>query len=96
MVALTSDEVRRIARLARVGLSDAEVERLRDELSAILEHFTVLDEIDTEDVPPTAHSFEMANVQRADDVRPSLSTEDVLLNAPRTEDGFFRVRAVLD
>ncbi len=95
-MALTSDEVRHIARLARVALSDEEVERLREELSGILEQFTILDEIDTEDVPPTAQTFEMTNVERDDVTAPSHDREQVLANAPRREDGYFRVRAVLD
>jgi len=95
-MALTSDEVRHIARLARVALSDEEVERLREELSGILEQFTILDEIESEDVPPTAQSFEMTNVERDDVTAPSHDREQVLANAPRREDGYFRVRAVLE
>ncbi len=95
-MALTTDEVRYIARLARVALSDEEVERLRDELSTILDHFTILDEIDTESVPPTAQSLELHTVERDDELRPSLPVGEVLQNAPRTEDGYIRVRAVLD
>lgn len=93
---LTTDEVRHIAKLARLALSDEEVERYREQLSGILGHFQVLNEIDTTDVPPTAQSFEQANVERPDEVRPSLDPADALLNAPRVEDGYFRVRGVLD
>jgi len=95
-MALTAAEVRHIARLARVALSDEEVERLREQLSGILDHFTILNEIDTESVPPTAQTFEMSNVERDDVPRPSCSRDDVLANAPRVEDGYFRVRAVLE
>lgn len=95
-MALTSDEVRHIARLARVAVSDEEVERLREQLSDILDHFAILNEIDTEGVPPTAQSFAMTNVRREDAVLPSSPRGDVLANAPRQEDGYFRVRAVLD
>ncbi len=95
-MALTSDEVRHIAKLARLALTDEEVERYRDQLSGILDHFQVLNEIDTSDVPPTAQSFEQTNVERPDQVRPSLAPSDILLNAPRVEDGYLRVRAVLD
>ncbi len=95
-MALTSDEVRYIARLARVALSDDEVERLREQLSGILDHFSTLNEIDTEGVPPTAQTFEMTTVERADESRPSEDRDAVLLNAPRSEDGYFRVRAVLE
>ena len=95
-MALSSDEVRHIARLARVALTDAEVERLREELSGMLDHFSVLEQIDTDDVPPTAQTFDMTNVEREDTSRPSPDREAVLANAPRREDGYFRVRAVLD
>lgn len=95
-MALTADEVRHIATLARIALSDAEVEQLRGQLSAILDHFQVLNDIETQDVPPTAQSFDLSSVQREDQVHPSLDRSDVLRNAPRTEDGYIRVRAVLD
>lgn len=95
-MALTADEVRYIARLARVALSDDEVERLRDELSSILDHFSILDDIDTQSVPPTAQSLELHTVERDDELRPSLPIDEVLRNAPRTEDGYIRVRAVLE
>jgi aspartyl-tRNA(Asn)/glutamyl-tRNA(Gln) amidotransferase subunit C len=95
-MALTADEVRHIARLARVALSEDEVERMREQLSGILDQFAVLNDIDTEGVPPTAQSLDLANVERADEPRPSASTEDVLANAPRREDDYIRVRAVLD
>ncbi len=95
-MALTAEEVRHIATLARVALSPEEVERLRVQLSGILEHFQVLNDIDTEDVPPTAQALDLPSVQRADEVQPSLPRVEALRNAPRTEDGYIRVRAVLD
>ena len=95
-MALSTDEVRYIARLARVALSDEEVARLRDQLSDILDHFAVLNAVDTEGVPPTAQTFEMTNVLRDDETAPSSSREDILANAPREDGGYFRVRAVLD
>jgi aspartyl-tRNA(Asn)/glutamyl-tRNA(Gln) amidotransferase subunit C len=95
-MSLTDDEVRHIARLARVGLSSEEVERLRDQLSTILDHFQGLNAFDTEGVPPTAQSFDLTNVERDDASRESAPLDDVLLNAPRSEGAYFRVRAVLD
>lgn len=95
-MALTADEVRYIAKLARVALTDSEVERLGGELSTILDHFQVLNDIDTAGVPPTAQSFDLHNVERPDETRPSFDLEAVLFNAPRREDGYFRVRGVLD
>ena len=93
---LTSDEVRHIAQLARVALSDEEVERLRTELWSILEHCQALNDVDTDDVPPTAQSFSLVNVERADEPAESQPTDQVLANAPRREADYFRVRAVLE
>ena len=93
---LSHDEVRHIALLARLGLDEEEVEKFRAQLSNILENFEILQEVDTTDVPPTAHVVEMENVIRDDEVAPSFPQSEVLANAPREEDGFFRVRAVLE
>ena len=95
-MALTSDEVRHIARLARLGLSGDEVARFEGQLSAILDHVRALEAIDTEGVPPTAQSFELSNVEREDESRPSLDREALFANAPRREDSYLRVRAVLE
>ncbi len=93
---LTRQEVEHVARLARVGLDDEEVERLQAQLSNILENFEVLKEVDTEGVPPTAQSIPMSNVLAADEPLPSYPPQEVLANAPEQEEGFFRVRAVLE
>ena len=93
---ITDDEVRHIATLARVGMTDDEVERMRDEMSQILESFDILQQIDTESVEPTGHSVDLDSVVRSDEVTESSPVADVLLNAPATEDDFVRVRAVLD
>ncbi|MCL0088095.1 Asp-tRNA(Asn)/Glu-tRNA(Gln) amidotransferase subunit GatC [Dehalococcoidia bacterium] len=93
---LDREEVEHIARLARLGLSEAEREIFQSQLSDILENFDILQELDTGDIPPTAHVIEMENVIRDDEVAPSLAQDDVLANAPRQENGFFRVRAVLE
>ncbi len=95
-MSLTHDEVRHIARLARLGLSPDEVERFRDQLSTILDHFQGLNAFDTEGVPPTAQSFDLTNVDREDASRPSADRSEVLAGAPRTEGAYVRVRAVLD
>ena len=92
----TTDEVRHIARLARVALTDSEVERFRTELWSILEHCQALSDIDTTGVQPTAQSFDLVNVERTDEPAPSESTAAVFSNAPRREDDYFRVRPVLD
>ena len=94
-MSLTIADVEHVAALARLGLSEAEKERLRDQLSSILGHIAALNEVDTAAILPTAQVIELANVLREDEVRPSLAREDVLRNAPRQADGFFEVHAVL-
>ena len=93
---LTPKEVRHIARLARVGLSEDDVTRFQDQLSQILDYFERLQEVDTENVPPTAHTLAMHNVMRDDEARPSFDKADILANAPRCEQDHFRVNAVLE
>ncbi len=93
---LTPEEVRHNARLARVGLSDDEVARFQSQLSLILDYFQRLQEVDTENVPPTAHTLAMHNVMRDDEPHPSIDKEEVLANAPQREDDHFRVRAILE
>jgi aspartyl-tRNA(Asn)/glutamyl-tRNA(Gln) amidotransferase subunit C len=93
---LNREEVLHIARLARLGLTEAEITRLAEQLSNLLEHFQVLQKVDTEGVPPTAQSVELKSVMRDDVVARSLAPDDVLANAPRREDDCFRVRAVLE
>jgi len=95
-VKLDRAAVEHIAALARVGLTSDEIERMRDQLSAVLDHISMLEEVDTSDIPPTAQVIELSNVLRDDVVEPSLPLELVLLNAPRSEDGYIRVNAVLD
>lgn len=93
---LELETVEHIAALARVGLTHDEMERMRDQLSAVLDHIEMLQEVDTDDIPPTAQVIQLQSVMRDDVVRPSLPRELVLLNAPDQEDGYLRVNAVLD
>ena len=93
---LTPDGVKRIARLARVGLSDEEVALFQVQLSEILDYFQRLREVDTEKLSPTAHTLAMHNVMRDDEPRPSFDKEEVLANAPQREDDLFRLRAILE
>jgi aspartyl-tRNA(Asn)/glutamyl-tRNA(Gln) amidotransferase subunit C len=88
---LSREEVLQVAELARLGLTNDEVERLRDQLSTILNHISELDQLDTNAIPPTAQVVSMINIWREDVVRPSLSVEQVLENAPRQLDHFFLV-----
>lgn len=85
-----------IARLARVGLTEEDVDRLREQLSNILENFEILKQVDTTDVPPTAQSIPLQNVTKGDDVKDSLPQDKTLANAPRKEGQYFRVKAVLE
>ncbi len=92
---LSPQEVKHVASLARLGLSDEEVVRIGDQLSSILEHIAVLERVDTSSVTPTAQVTSLSNVFRADEVTPSLSRDAILANAPRHRDGFFEVDAIL-
>ena len=92
---LSIADVEHVAALARLGLSKEEKERLREQLSSILEHIAALEEVETGAVSPTASVAGLTNVTRADEVRPSLPREAVLMNAPRQADGFFEVHAIL-
>ena len=93
---LSSEEVIHIAALARMGLSEAEIEKAREQLANILENFEVLKEIDTNNIPPTAQSINLSNVMREDTPRESLAVEQVLANAPDREDDLFKLRPVLE
>lgn len=92
-MAITRDEVLHVARLARLALTDAEVERLTAELDEILEAVGIVSELDLTDVPPTSHPLDLVNVWDDDVPRPSLPLEDVLTNAPSAEGPLFRVPA---
>lgn len=92
---LSLEEVNHVAGLARLGLTDEERERLREQLSAILSHISALNQLETEAIPPTAQVVALTNVMREDEVRPSLPRQAVLANAPRQRDGFFEVHAIL-
>jgi len=93
---LSREEVLHIARLARIALTEEEITRLSGQLSNLLDHFQVLQEVNTENVLPTTQSVELRSVMREDVVEPSMPVEDVLANAPRREGEYFRVRAVLE
>jgi aspartyl-tRNA(Asn)/glutamyl-tRNA(Gln) amidotransferase subunit C len=90
-MAITRDEVLHVARLARLELSDEEVERFTEQLSAILEAVAKVSELDLSDVEPTAHPLDVVNVWADDEPRPCLAEEDALANAPDREAGFFKV-----
>jgi aspartyl-tRNA(Asn)/glutamyl-tRNA(Gln) amidotransferase subunit C len=90
-VAISRDEVLHVARLARLALSDEEVERLGAQLNAILEAVGKVAELDLEGVEPTAHPLDIVNVWAEDEPHESLPVEEALANAPDREGGFFKV-----
>lgn len=93
---LNRAEVGHIAELARLALSDEEVALYQEQLSAILEHFERLQELDTGAIPPTASVLPLRSVMRPDKPRAPSSRESILANAPAAEEGCFRVPAVLE
>lgn len=95
-MAVTLDDVRKVAYLARLGFSAEEEARLVDELNRILGYVEKLNELNTEGVPPTSHVLPISNVFREDVVVPSLSQDDLLANAPSRRGGYFRVPKVIE
>jgi len=93
-MAITRDEVLHVARLARLELSEDEVTRFQEQLSAILEAVSKVSELDLADVPPTSHPLEIANAWAEDTPHTSLTLEEALANAPDPEGGFFGVPPV--
>jgi aspartyl-tRNA(Asn)/glutamyl-tRNA(Gln) amidotransferase subunit C len=85
------EQVLHVARLARLALSDEEIERMSGELPAILEHVERMNELDLDGVEPTSHVVGLENVVRADEPRPSWDRDRVLEGAPDPSDGAFRV-----
>lgn len=93
---LERDAVVHIAKLARLGLTDDEVTALASQLGDIIGHFDVLNRVDTEGVEPTAHTLPLRNVMADDESRPSMEREDILELAPNSDEGYLRVRRVLE
>ena len=89
-------QVRKVARLSRLELTDAEVEEFTDQLSAILDYVEKMNELDTDNVQPLAHCLPVSNVFRQDCVKQSLGTERTLANAPQRDGEFFKVPKILD
>lgn len=89
-------DVEYVAELARIKLTAEEVATFRSQLGHVLEHVAKLNELDVAGVEPTAHSFPLYNVFRADEVKASLPREEALANAPRQAQGLFLVTRVLD
>lgn len=95
-MALGREEVEHIADLAKLALSDEEVREYQAQLSAILGYFERLQELGTEEIPPTATVLPLRSVTRGDEVEEPLDRKRALQNAPETEDGCFKVPPVLE
>jgi len=93
---LSYEQVRHVAWLARLGLSEDDVEKFTIQLSNILDNFEILKEVDTADVPPATHTIPLQNVTRKDDVADSYPQAEILSNAPKQEENCFRVQAILE
>jgi len=91
---LSRDQVRHVAMLARLGLEPGDEDFYAEQLSGILEHIDRLQQVDTDDIPPTAQVVEVVNQLRDDEPRPGLAQEEALSNAPAAQDGFFRVPSI--
>lgn len=96
MSALSRDDVAHVAMLARIQLSEDELDRLAGQLDQIVGWVGQVNEVAAADVPPMSHPLPLVNVTRPDEVRPSLSQEDALANAPEAEDARFAVPRILD
>jgi aspartyl-tRNA(Asn)/glutamyl-tRNA(Gln) amidotransferase subunit C len=92
---IRKEELEHIAWLARIELSEAEKDVFEEQLSSILEYFAVLDEVDTTDVEPTYHVIGITDIVREDEPKEGLSQADVLRNAPKKEEGYFKSPRIL-
>lgn len=92
---LTREEVRHLANLARIEITDAELDHLAPQLSVILESIRSISDVAADDIPPTSHPLPITNVFREDVVRPGLTQEQALAGAPQAEDGRFMVPRIL-
>ncbi len=91
-----TQQVRKVAKLARLDLTEAEIEEFTDQFGAILEYVEKMNELDTANIEPLAHCLPIHNVFRADQVRESLGTEKTLANAPQRDGPFFKVPKILE
>lgn len=93
---ITTDEVKHIADLSKLELSDSELSSMRGHLQKMLGYFETLDSVDVSDVPPTAHILSAVNVLRDDVVAPSMENSELLKNAPEADDGAYIVPRVVE
>jgi aspartyl-tRNA(Asn)/glutamyl-tRNA(Gln) amidotransferase subunit C len=90
-MSISREEVLHVARLARLALTEDEIERITDELGEILDAVGIVSELDLADVPPTSHPLDLVNVWDEDEPRPSLAPDDAFANAPARDGDHFRV-----
>lgn len=95
-MSISADDVRHVASLARLDLTDGEVDRFREQLSAVLERAQRIQSLDLDDVEPTAHPLDLSNVLRPDEVVPSPPPDAILANAPDREDVYVKVPRILE
>ncbi|MCT2536815.1 Asp-tRNA(Asn)/Glu-tRNA(Gln) amidotransferase subunit GatC [Aquibacillus koreensis] len=96
MSEISKEQVKHVAHLARLALSDEEVEKMTKQLGDIITYAELLNELDTDNVEPTTHVLELKNVMRKDEPREWIKSEDALKNAPDKKDGQFRVPSILE
>ena len=93
---ITHEDVKYVAKLARLKVEDAELDRFADQLSSILSHIDKISELDLSEVEPTSHVIDLSNVFREDEPRPSVDRDEALANGPEVERGAFRVPPILE
>lgn len=96
MSRISTDQVKHVANLARLAITEEEAELFSKQLDSIISFAEQLNEVDTENVKPTTHVLEMKNIMREDEPKKGLDNEEVLKNAPDQEDGYFRVPSILE
>ena len=96
MSILNKQEIEHVAHLARLEIAEDKIEVFTEQMNNILEHISMLNKVDTDNVPPTYHVLPEKNVWREDVVKPSLPREEALANAPEQENGCFKVLKVIE
>ena len=93
---ITADEVRKVATLAKLTLSEPDIVRMATDMDAMLDYVATLTDLDTDGIIPTSHAVPLANAFRSDELRPSLPRDEVMRSAPLSENGTFRVPKVIE
>lgn len=96
MAGISKEQVKHVAHLARLSVTDEEATMFEEQLSSIITYAELLNEVDTTDVQPTTHVLELTNVMRKDEATKGLTKEEILKNAPSRQDGQFKVPSILE